>query len=516
MILRKLDLTGGDVGGIHARMYAQYIITLPPSRRRRRRWFTGQRETLGQGRRFLAAAAILALGLPVAWGVVSALSGAEPEDTEIVTTAEMSLPELPAVDAEVSQETITALMPPLPAAEKPFAMANAAVIAPSPPPAPGERKRVTLKKGDTLMGLLLSVAVPEAEAHEAMNALHAVYNPRGIRAGQKVDVIYSNGAFQGFEFAPTSEKTMRVERKGEEYKAATLATPLSRQVMAASATIRGSLFEAGAEAGVPHAALVSLIKVLSYSVDFQRDIHEGDSFKVLYETMRAPDGSMVKTGNVLYAEVNLGGRMFPMYRHEFADGRVEYFDRQGKSLRKALLRTPVDGARVSSGFGMRTHPVLGYSKMHQGVDFAAPTGTPIYAGGDGVVVERGKKGGYGNFILIRHGGGYSTAYGHMSRFKSDVQRGTRVRQGEVIGYVGSTGRSTGPHLHYEVRIDGRQVNPANVKNMPSGDPLKGRTLETFKGLVEAIDRNFEQVTDGKVMAVAFGKDAAPATNVKAN
>ncbi len=210
------------------------------------------------------------------------------------------------------------------------------------------------------------------------------------------------------------------------------------------------------------------------------------------------------------------GQIFTMYRHEFSDGRVEFFDRNGKNLRKALLRTPIDGARVSSSFGMRRHPVLGYSKMHKGIDFAAPMGTPIYAGGDGVVVERGPKRGYGNFIVIRHGGGYSTAYGHMSRFKSDVLRGTRVKQGQVIGYVGMSGMATGPHLHYEVRVNGSQVNPGSVKSMPSGDPLKGRALDSFKGMVASIDRNFEKVGEGKVIAVSLNSDVTPTTAMKAN
>jgi murein DD-endopeptidase MepM/ murein hydrolase activator NlpD len=362
---------------------------------------------------------------------------------------------------------------------------------------------VKLERGDTLIGLLVSVAVPEAEAHQALSALKTVYNPREMQAGQDVALLYENGNFNGFEFSPSSIQSVRVERAGKDYKAAAIRHKLERQVMAGSAEIRSSLYEAGSNAGIPSGAMAAMIKALSYSVDFQRDIRAGDSFRVLYETMQAPDGSVVKTGNILFAEIELQNRTIPIYRFEFNDGRAEFFDKNGKSLRKALLRTPVDGARLTSGFGMRRHPILGYSKMHKGVDFAAPVGTPIFAAGDGVVVERGWKGAYGNYIRIRHSNSFATAYAHLSRFSSTVRQGTRVRQGQVIGYVGSTGRSTGPHLHFETLVNGKQVNPLSLRNTSTGEPLKGRDLERFQRMVRIIDRHFEGVKDGQVVEVAF-------------
>jgi len=176
-----------------------------------------------------------------------------------------------------------------------------------------------------------------------------------------------------------------------------------------------------------------------------------------------------------------------VYRFTPSDGRTDYFKPNGESIRRALLRTPIDGARISSGFGMRKHPILGYSRMHKGIDFAAPTGTPIFAAGDGVITQIGRNGGYGNYIRIRHNSRYSTAYAHISRFAKGIRKGSRVRQGQVIAYVGSTGRSTGPHLHYEVLVEGKQTNPRSIK-LPTGQILEGEDLKAFQAAKTEIDR----------------------------
>ena len=195
----------------------------------------------------------------------------------------------------------------------------------------------------------------------------------------------------------------------------------------------------------------------------------------------------MRGGDLLYAGLSLSGEILDAFRFEPEDGEVEYFDRTGRSLRKFLLRTPVDGARLSSTFGMRRHPILGYSRMHKGVDFAAPSGTPIYAAGSGRVVAAGRNGGYGNYIRVRHSGEYSTAYAHLSRFAKGIRPGQRVRQGQVIGYVGTTGRSTGPHLHYEVLRNDQQINPLEIKQPPTTQ-LAGADLERFNEEVARIDR----------------------------
>jgi murein DD-endopeptidase MepM/ murein hydrolase activator NlpD len=228
--------------------------------------------------------------------------------------------------------------------------------------------------------------------------------------------------------------------------------------------------------------------MFSWDVDFQRDLRAGDGFETMFEEVSLEDGSgAVRGGDVLYAGLTLSGEILDAYRFEVEDGEVEYFDRTGRSLRKFLMRTPVDGARLSSGFGMRRHPILGYSRMHKGVDFAAPSGTPIYAAGAGRVVSAGRNGGYGNYIRLRHSGEYSTAYAHLSRFAKGIRAGSRIQQGQVIGYVGTTGRSTGPHLHYEILRNDAQINPLSVRQPPNTQ-LAGADLERFRAEVGRIDQ----------------------------
>jgi murein DD-endopeptidase MepM/ murein hydrolase activator NlpD len=223
-----------------------------------------------------------------------------------------------------------------------------------------------------------------------------------------------------------------------------------------------------------------LIKPFSYDVDFQRDIQPGDRFEVLYERMVDEQGRAIRNGDVLAATLVVGGRSLTLYR--FDD---DWFDPNGKSVRKALLQTPIEGARLTSGFGARRHPLLGYTKMHKGVDFGAPTGTPIMAAGDGVVEKADWFSSYGKYVRIRHNGTYSTAYAHMSRI--NVRAGQKVKQGQVIGAVGTTGRSTGPHLHYEVLVNNKQVNPKSIK-LPVGRTLAAAELKKFRQTVAQVEK----------------------------
>ena len=250
-----------------------------------------------------------------------------------------------------------------------------------------------------------------------------------------------------------------------------MARQLQRVALGAEGRIDNNLSTAARDAGLPMSVLVEMIRIFSFDVDFQRELQSGDSFEVLYEALFEDDGSLAKTDGVLYASLTLSGERLDMYNFTPQSGHDDFFDRKGQSVRKTLMRTPIDGARLSSRFGMRKHPVLGYSRQHKGVDFAAPRGTPIYAAGDGVIESAGRNGGYGKYLRIRHNSTYKTAYGHMTRIAKGMRRGKRVRQGQIIGYVGSTGRSTGPHLHYEVLRSGRQVNPLKIK-LPSGEKLK--------------------------------------------
>lgn len=214
----------------------------------------------------------------------------------------------------------------------------------------------------------------------------------------------------------------------------------------------------------------------------------------MYEQFRGENGDVVHQGNIHYAKLTLRDKGVPLYRYTTTKGNLDYFNAKGESVRKTLMRTPIDGARLSSRFGKRKHPILGYTRMHSGVDFAAPRGTPIYAAGNGTVVQSGRNGGYGNYVRIRHNGTYQTAYAHLSKFARGARRGARVRQGQVIGYVGTTGRSTGPHLHYEVLRNGRQINPRSVR-IPSGEKLKGAELKKFLAMRDARDVEFAQLRE---------------------
>ena len=261
----------------------------------------------------------------------------------------------------------------------------------------------------------------------------------------------------------------------------------------AEGTIEGSLFGSAAKIGIPNAVMVSFMKLYSYSVDFQREIRKGDTFEVYYTQYNDEDGERVKTGDILFASLQTGKKPMTLWRFEIpGEGTVDYFDENGQSSKKFLMRTPVDGARISSNFGMRRHPILGYSKMHAGTDFAAPTGTPIYAAGNGTIVKAGWNGGYGKYVKIRHANGYATAYAHMSRIAKGITPGARVTQGQTIGRVGSTGRSTGPHLHYEVHVKGKKVNPMAIR-VPTGRKLEGKALTAFKAARDGMTAEMAKV-----------------------
>jgi murein DD-endopeptidase MepM/ murein hydrolase activator NlpD len=222
----------------------------------------------------------------------------------------------------------------------------------------------------------------------------------------------------------------------------------------------------------------------------------------MYEMLVDESGEAVKTGEILYASMTLSGTLKALYRYRLADGRVDYFDASGASVRKALMRTPINGARLSSGFGMRRNPILGYSKMHEGLDFAAPRGTPIYAAGDGVVERASRYGAYGKYVRLRHNSEYATAYAHLNGFADGIRPGQPVKQGETIGFVGSTGRSTGPHLHYEILRYGEQVNPLSVK-MPTGVKLAGDEFDRFAAERDRLRSLYAELPDLGAVAASF-------------
>ena len=256
----------------------------------------------------------------------------------------------------------------------------------------------------------------------------------------------------------------------------------------ASTVITDSLFGAGARAGVPAEVLARTANLFLYDVDFARDVRRGDRFEVVYEALYDQDGRAVGTGEVVFAAMTWrGGREArAYYRYEAPEAEAAYFDASGESARRLLMKTPIDGARVTSRFGPRRHPTLGYRKDHRGVDFGARTGTPVMAAGDGVVLRANRFGSFGNYLRIRHANGYETAYAHLHGFADGVKRGARVRQGDVVAYVGSTGRSTGPHLHYEVHREGTPLNPMAL-DMKGGEVLAGEALVAFEGQAATLE-----------------------------
>ena len=349
-----------------------------------------------------------------------------------------------------------------------------------------ERVTMTLGRGDTLMKLLVDAGTDRNDAHAAIDGVRPVLNPRRLRAGTDIAIAFHPTAglakpiLAGFSVDLDTETRVEVMREADgKFVPKKVTKPLFLQTVRRSGAIRHSLYGDAVAAGVSPSVLLQLIKMFSYDVDFQRDIQNGDHFELMYETYVDESGNEVRDGDVLYASMTLSGITYPLYRFTLGDGTTDYFNDKGQSARKALLRTPIDGARLSSGFGMRKHPVLGYSKMHKGLDFAAPRGTPIFAAGDGVIERASKFSSYGLYVRIRHNTEYDTAYAHMNRIGKGIYPGKRVRQGDIIGYVGTTGRSTGPHLHYEVLKNGTQVNPMKVK-LPTGIILTGKDLRTFE------------------------------------
>jgi murein DD-endopeptidase MepM/ murein hydrolase activator NlpD len=369
-------------------------------------------------------------------------------------------------------------------------------------------RMVRVGRGDTLIDLFRNAGVARAEAHEATAAMAAVFDPRALRPGQEITLSFAPAAdgeasaLLGLSLEPHVGLDISVSRDSDgRFTAAGREAPIRRKLVRLEGHVRSSLFEAGAVAGVPGTIMVELFRVFAYDVDFQRDVQPGDSFEVMFERFVDPHGRIARDGAILFGALTLSGERKRVYRFVDRQGNAEYFTANGESVRKALLRTPIDGARLSSGFGNRKHPILGYTALHRGVDFAAPTGTPIQAAGDGVVEHAGANGAYGNYVRVRHTSEYATAYAHMSRI-ANLKPGMRVRQGQVIGYVGSTGRSTGPHLHYEIIRRGAQVNPLGVK-MPVGQRLEAGELTRFRFAAAEIDlRVAEAENEAKRLAAA--------------
>ena len=370
------------------------------------------------------------------------------------------------------------------------------------------RVKLALKPGDTLFETILDAGALRIDANAAIAAAKKIVNPRKLKAGQNISLAFvtspneqpSTVRLAELTIDLSAEQRLRVARLLDgEFVSGLVDRALHRENRRAVGTIENSLYNTAVAIGLPAEILIKLIRVFSYDVDFQRDIRKGDRFEALYETYTDETGETVRGSPLLYASMTLSGTKLAYYRFTLDDGFTDYFDEHGQSVRKALMRTPIDGARLTSSYGKRRHPTLGYSKMHRGVDFGAPRKTPIFAAGDGTVERASRNGAYGKYIRIRHGTKYQTAYAHLNAYATDIQRGERVKQGQVIGYVGSTGRSTGPHLHYEVLVNGKQVNPLAVK-LPTGLFLKGTEFITFKTQRDQLRKAYDNVPTRQTLA----------------
>jgi murein DD-endopeptidase MepM/ murein hydrolase activator NlpD len=348
-----------------------------------------------------------------------------------------------------------------------------------------EEESLSVARGESLALVLSRANVGWEEIDSAMTAVSAVYNARDMRAGQQVDIYYrpsgDKSQLLGLAFRTNPGAAVTVARNPDgAFWAREIITPWSMQTTHVTTSINGSIYQSALVAGATEKEVAVISNVFAYDVDFQRDVFPGDKFEMLFDRYFDEDGRTVRTGNVYF--ISLGTRRGVKSYYYFQgpeDRDGAWYDASGRSARKFLMRTPVDGARLSSSFGMRLHPILGYSRLHKGVDFAAGAGTPIKAAGDGVIVKAGGFGSYGNYVRIRHADRYETAYGHLSRFAPGLRNGVSVRQGQVIGYVGSTGAATGPHLHYEVLYKTTQVNPISLK-LATGRNLDANDLVLFE------------------------------------
>lgn len=452
------------------------------------------------------AGLVIAASLTPQSAVDSARPGSSPSSfeatdaaAEVPRTAEADAVFIPA-DAAWDTGTLTGVM----------ALGTADSLLEEPYWVGSERRTLQVSAGDTLLGLILPAVTASQDAHEAVAALETAFDPRDLQIGQEITLVLEHQghetALTGLEIMPDVDRVVVVSRTEDPgFAAEVIANDLDTRRIAVGGRITESLAADAERAGVPYAVLHPLIRIFAHRLDLQRDLQPGDRFEIVFERDHHEDGRVARLGEVVYGRIVSEDHDVPIYRFQSADGLVDYYDADGVSIRRALLRTPLVNARMSSGYGMRRHPILGYTRMHRGVDFASPSGTPIVAAGNGVVEIAGWRGGYGNYIRLRHNRRLGTAYAHMSRLADGIRPGARVRQGQVIGYVGSTGLSTGPHLHYEVMVDGAQVNPLSV-DLPVGRTLGGADRTAFQAMVAELQGRFANLDASDLQMADHGDD----------
>jgi len=356
---------------------------------------------------------------------------------------------------------------------------------------------IQVRKGDNFAKVLKKAGIKNSDIDKIIINGKDTYNFSKIYLGDVVKIFshYEENLLEKFKliyrFSNTEELIVSLnDEQNFEYHVNEI--PLESEKVYVKGTIQTSLYEAMKDAGLSELAITEVIRIYSFDVDFQRDIYENDSFELLFTKKINEEGKTVEIEDPEYLQLTSRGTPLKYYLFTTPDFS-EYFDEKGKGMTKSLMKTPINGARLSSGFGYRKHPILGYNKLHKGVDFAAPSGTPIFAAGNGVVEFAGKNGAYGNYVRIRHDGTFKTAYAHMKSLKKGIYDGVRVKQGDIIGYVGTTGRSTGPHLHYEIIQNGEQMNPAKLK-LPSGRKLNEQELKQFNNLIVVMNQEIDELS----------------------
>ena len=354
-----------------------------------------------------------------------------------------------------------------------------------------------LQEGETFTGALKQADLQDDEINDVVNIISKKIDLRKLNVGTLIETytksVNDKKIINEIIIYPDIEKKIYVKKVNNKFVAGEDKKKLFSKLKLYEVEIHNSIYESLKKIDTPDEIIMEFVQLYSFDIDFQRDIRKGNKIKIFFEIYTDSQNNYIKSGNINFSEIILNDESYELYRFQSeGDEFVEYFDNDGKSATKALMKTPINGARLSSGFGMRKHPILGYNKKHQGVDFAAPTGTPIMAAGTGHIEFVGNNGGAGKYIRIKHLNGYKTSYSHLSKYASGIQKNVKVRQGQVIGYVGNTGLSTGPHLHYEVIFNGKRINPMKMK-LPSGKQLKDKNLEIFLAEKERINAEVSEL-----------------------
>ena len=346
-----------------------------------------------------------------------------------------------------------------------------------------------VSNGETFDNILELYSIREKEINEIKKKLSNKINLNKLNTNHKIKFTLdqSNNFIKDFTFQVSNKEKIYLKRgtDNNQFDQKILVTKLKKNTIYKENSIMQSLYKSASEQRIPANVIIEFARIYGFQVDFQRDIRKRDSFQILFEVFKDDNGKIIETGEILFANLKLSGVNNSLYFFN-EDGSSGHYDKNGKSVKKALMKTPINGARLSSPFGMRKHPIDGFNKMHRGTDFAAPMGTPIMASGDGVIKKAGWCGGGGNCVVIKHNSTYQTVYAHMSKFARGIRNGVRVKQAQIIGYVGSTGKSTGPHLHYEVIVNGKKINSQKLK-LPSGKILKGDERKKFETVKIKLD-----------------------------